>query len=71
MIGTLVTLIIYLLILGLLMALVFYVIDAIPIPDPFGRFLKIAVIVIACLVVILLLLQMVSGGGGVTLPKIG
>jgi len=71
MIGTLVTLIIYLLILGLLMALVFYVIDAIPIPDPFGRFLKIAVIVIACLVVILLLLQMVSGGGGVALPKIG
>jgi hypothetical protein len=70
MISMLVTLIIYLLIVGLLLALVFYVVDAIPIPDPFGRFLKIAIIVIACLVVILLLLQMV-GGGNFNLPKVG
>jgi hypothetical protein len=71
MIGGLVTLIIYLLVIGILIALIWYVLDAIPIPEPINRIIKIAVIVICCLVVILLLLSMIGAGGNLQLPKIG
>lgn len=71
MIGGLVTLIIYLVIVGLLIALVWYVLDAIPIPEPLNRFIKIAVVVVACLVVILLLLNLAGVGGTLNLPKVG
>jgi hypothetical protein len=72
MIGALINLIIYLLVLGILIWLVLYVVDAIPIPEPINRIIKVAVVVIAALVVILLLLQLlgVSGGGGLQLPKL-
>lgn len=69
MIGGLIGLIVYLLIIGVLLALVYYVLDAIPIPQPINRIVKIVIVVVACLVVIMLLLQMV-GGGGVNLPKL-
>jgi hypothetical protein len=71
MIGGLVTLIIYLLVIGILIALIWYVLDAIPIPEPINRIIKIAVIVICCLVIILLLLSMIGAGGSLQLPKIG
>lgn len=70
MIHALITLIIYLLILGLVVWLVNYVVDAIPLPEPLGRLAKVAVIVVAVLVVILLLLQVV-GQADIGLPKIG
>lgn len=70
MIHGLITLIIYLLILGLLVWLVNYIVDAIPLPEPFNRLIKIAVIVVAVLVVILLLLQIV-GSTDIGLPKLG
>jgi hypothetical protein len=69
MIAVLINLIVYLLIVGILLALVWYVLDAIPIPDPINRFIKLAIVVIAALVIVLLLLQLV-GGAGVGLPKI-
>jgi hypothetical protein len=69
MIPALINLIIYLLIVGVLLALVYYVLDAIPIPEPINRIVKIVIIVVACLVVIMLLLQLL-GGGGVNLPKL-
>jgi hypothetical protein len=69
MIAGLITLIVYLLVVGILLALVWYVLDAIPIPDPINRFIKIAVVVVAALVIILVLLQLV-GGAGVGFPKI-
>lgn len=52
---------IYLVVVLLVIGLIFYVIDAIPVPDPLGRFAKIAVVVVGCLAVILTLLQF-SGG---------
>ena len=70
MIGALITLIVYLLVIGLLLWLVYYVIDAIPIPDPPARFIKLAIVVLAVLVVIVLILQ-VFGGANLNLPKLG
>jgi hypothetical protein len=68
MIPALINLIVYLLIIGVLLALVYYVLDAIPIPEPINRIVKIVIIVVACLVVIMLLLQLLGGGTG--LPKL-
>ena len=71
MISSLVTLIIYLLVLGILIALVYYVVDAIPLPDPIGRIVKLVVVVIAALAVIILLLQLIGvAGTGIDLPKL-
>lgn len=60
MIGELITLIIYLLVLGIILWLIYYVLDAIPIPEPINRIVKIAVVVIVSLVVIVLLLQLIG-----------
>jgi hypothetical protein len=71
MIVALINLIVYLLILGLLYWLVLYVVDAIPIPDPPARIIKIALMVLMVLVIIVLLLQMLGMGGDLHLPKLG
>jgi glucan phosphoethanolaminetransferase (alkaline phosphatase superfamily) len=66
MIGGLINLIVWLLVVGILIALVYWLLDAIPIPQPINRIVKIVVIVVAALVLILLLLQLIgvdSGGG--------
>jgi hypothetical protein len=70
MIGGLVNLIIFLLVVGILLALVWYVLDAIPIPQPINRIVKVAISVIAALVVILLLLQLIGVSTGVDVPKV-
>lgn len=69
MIPALINLIVYLLIVGILLALVFWVCDAIPLPPPINRIVKIVVVVVAALVIILVLLQLV-GLGGAGLPRI-
>ena len=73
MIAGLINLVIYLLVLGIVAWLVFYVVDAIPLPQPINRIVKLAVTVVIALVVILLLLDLVgvSGVGGVHLPQVG
>jgi len=71
MIMGLITLIIYLLVIGILIALVWYVLDAVPIPEPINRIVKVVVIVIAALIVILLLLNLIGvGGASLNLPKL-
>lgn len=70
MIPALVNLIVYLLIAGILIALVYYVVDAIPLPPPINRLIKLAVVVIACLIIVLLLLQLVGVGTGVPVPRL-
>ena len=59
--GELVHLLLYLLIVGVVVALIWYVIGAIPIPDPLGRILRVVVMVVACLIVILWLLRLLGG----------
>ena len=52
---------IYVIVLGLLAWLVFYILDTLPLPEPFGRIAKIIVVVIFVLILVLLLLQLVGG----------
>jgi hypothetical protein len=70
MIAALITLIVYLLVLGLLYWLVIYVVDTIPIPDPPARVIKIALMVLMVLIVIVLLLNLIGAGTGINLPKL-
>lgn len=70
MIPALVNLIVWLLIVGILLALVYWVLDAIPIPEPLNRIAKVVVVVVAALVLILLLLQLVDISTGVDVPKL-
>lgn len=70
MIAGLVNLIVWLLVVGILIALVYWVVDAIPIPQPINRIVKLVVVVLAALVLILLLLQLVGIDGGLNLPQV-
>lgn len=50
-------LIIYLLVLAVVVGLVHYAINAIPVPDPLGRIIRICVTIIAIIAVVILLLN--------------
>jgi hypothetical protein len=54
MVSALITLLVICLIAGL----IYYVLDAIPVPEPINRFAKIAVVVIAALAIILMLARL-------------
>ena len=70
MISALLTVIVYLLVLGILWYLVEFIITALPIPDPPARMIRIAVVVLFCLIVIVLLLSLVGVSTGIDLPRI-
>lgn len=61
MITSLVMLLVYILIIGLIVWLALYVVQTLPLPAPFGQVARVLVMVIACIVVIMLLLQIVGG----------
>jgi len=63
----LITMLIYLIIVGVIIGLVYYIVDAIPIPQPLGNIIKVVAVVIGCLIVILTLLQLVGVGPGIRL----
>ena len=63
MISLLVTLLVVCLVIGL----IWYVVDAIPVPDPLNRIAKIVSVVIGCLILILLLLDVAGYNTGVRL----
>jgi hypothetical protein len=67
MITALVYLVIYIVVVGLICGLLLYLIDAIPVPEPFHRIARIAIIVIGVLICILLLLSLIDGSG---VPKL-
>lgn len=54
MIAILIQIVVVLIVLGLLV----YLIDAIPLPDPFGRIAKLCIIVIGVLIIVLMLLSL-------------
>jgi hypothetical protein len=68
MITTLVYLVIYLIVIGLICWVLLYAVDNLPLPAPFGQIARVIIIVIGCLIVILLLLQLIGGMG--PLPKL-
>ena len=57
MIQSLIMLLIYAIVIGLLAWLIFYVVDALGVPDPFGRIIKVVAVVIGVIAIILLLLK--------------
>jgi hypothetical protein len=68
MIGALITLIIYIIVVGILLWLAWYVLDAIPVPEPLNRFAKIGITVIVVLVIVLLLLNFAGVDTGIRMP---
>lgn len=69
MIASLITLVIYVIVIGLILWLLRYLIDAIPMDEPFRRFAHIAILVIGVLIVILLLLDFIGVLDG-SLPRV-
>lgn len=68
MIESLIYLVIYIVVLGLVCWLLLYIVEQLPLPAPFGQVARVVIIVVACLILILLLLQLV---GGVRVPRLG
>jgi len=65
MIQSLVYLVIYIVVLGIIMWLLRYLVDAIPMDEPFRRVANIAIVVVGILILILLLLNftgLIDGG---------
>jgi hypothetical protein len=59
--GELVHLLIYLLIVGVIIALVFYVLSALPLPEPIAGIIRVVAVVVCCLILIVFLLQFAGG----------
>ena len=68
MIQSLIYLIVYLIVIGLVFWLLTYLIDIVPLPEPFNRVAKIALMVVAVLIVIFLLLGLVGEAPRLRLP---
>jgi hypothetical protein len=60
MITSLIYLLIYLLIIGLVVWLALYVINAVPLPEPFHTVARVVIVVIGCLALILVLLNFIG-----------
>jgi hypothetical protein len=68
MIGSLIVLVVYILILGLVLWLLHYVVNAMPMFEPFRQIANIIITVIGVLALIFILLSIV-GDTGVRLPR--
>jgi len=64
MIEGLIHLVIYLIVIGVIIWLLTYLVDAVPLPEPFARVAKVVILVVGILIVILLLLQFAGLAGG-------
>ena len=60
MITALLSLVIYIVVVGLIIWMLTYLIDVVPLPAPFNRVAKIALTVVGVLIVILLLLNFIG-----------
>jgi hypothetical protein len=68
MIGTLIVLIVYILVLGLILWLLHYVVNALPLFEPFRQIANILITVIGVIALIFILLSLL-GDGGLRLPR--
>jgi hypothetical protein len=66
MLEQLLYLVIYLMVLGLVAWLLLWVVDQIPLPQPFHQIIRVVIIVFCCIAVIYLLLGLVGGA-----PRLG
>jgi len=62
-----ISILIILVVVCLCIGLLYYVLDALHVPDPLNRFAKIGAVVIGCLIVILLLLNVAGYNTGLPL----
>ena len=62
-VAALVNILIYLVVAGLLVGVVYWIADAIPLPQPINKIVKVVAVVIGALIVILLLLNLVGVDG--------
>lgn len=69
MIAAIINLIVWIVVLGLLYAVVVYAVDNL-LPDPPARIVKVVVVVLLALALILMLLNMLGVGGGLNMPKL-
>ena len=60
MIPQLINLLIYLVVVGLILGIVLWVNDTVPVPAPFHNIIRIVSIVVAAIILILLLLQLIG-----------
>ena len=70
MVSSLIMLVVYLIVIGLVCFLLNYLVDALPLAEPFHRMAKIAILVVGVLIVILLLLQFIGVMDGGTSLRI-
>lgn len=69
MIGSLIVLVVYILILGLILWLLHYIVNAMPMFEPFRQIANIIITVIGVIALIFILLSIV-GDGGLRLPRL-
>lgn len=68
MITTLVSIVLYIVVLGLICWLLMWLIDYVPVPEPFNKVAKIVIAVLGVVAIIYLLLGILPGGHG--LPRL-
>jgi len=69
MIAAIVNLIIYIVVLGILYAVVVYAVDNL-LPDPPARIIKVVCVILLALVLVLMLINLLGGGAGLDMPKL-
>ena len=70
MISALISLIVWLLVIGILYWVVIYVLDAVPIPYPPNRIIKIVLTVVMCLVAVMVILDVFNLAPGLDMPRL-
>ena len=61
-----ISILIQLLVVGLVVGLIWYVCDALPIPEPLNKIIKIVAVVVGCLIVIIALLNIAGVDTGIS-----
>ena len=69
MIGTLITILIYILILGILWWAIDYALTNSPLPPEPARIIRVVMVVVFAIIIVLLLLSVVGVGTGIDLPR--
>jgi len=69
MIAAIVNLIVYIVVIGILYAVLVYAVDNL-LPDPPARIVKVVCTVLLALVLVLLLINLLGGGAGLDMPKL-
>lgn len=62
-------LLVYLLVACIIIALIWWMCDYLPVPEPLNKLIKVVSIVIGCIIIIYVLIA-VAGGGGIHLPNV-